>query len=82
MLPEMVVFGLQSDSDNFAVSLPNREYRPAANWANEITCSAADLTRRGQPRGSEIPGGFLSLAILPPGLLKAIITACTGRHYC
>ena len=42
----------------------------STNWANEITCSMADLKDWGQPRGSGILGGFCYFAMLPPGIAE------------
>ena len=51
------------------------------NWPNAMTCSMADLTCRGQPRGRWILGGFACSAILPPLLLRFGTTAYTAGHY-
>ena len=45
-----------------------------------MTCSMADLARRGQPRERWILGGFSCLAILPPGLLRLSVAADAAGH--
>jgi len=56
----------QTVDDEEAVATALQALEDGLYRAKEITCSMADLTHSGQPRGSRILSGFACLAILPP----------------